>query len=258
MITITEHARSVPFDNTTNGFPTAATNVQTAIESILNFDPIFNPVSLFDDFDNRMAWSPSTSGTGAAASVSGGNATFASGKHNGVARIATGTVLGTAAALVWSGNLAISLVLGNGQADYRALVKIPTLPTVANNFIVRVGLGTSVSVDHADGIYFEHSASSANWVLKTASNSVRTSTTSSIAATTNWVELRWVCNSAGTSVEYFIDDVSAGTITTNIPTVTGRGCGGNFQISNPANVLAAASEMVIDYFYYNKVYTARD
>lgn len=253
-------ASSVPFSTAENGFPPSATNVQLALESVLDFDPVAQPVALFDDFDNRMGWSPSTSGAGASASVSLGNATFASGKHNGVARVATGTVLNTAAALVWSGALSNSLMVGSGAASYEALIRLPVLGSLGAHYIARIGLGTSSSVDHANGIYFEYdSATSANWRLKTAASSVRTVSTSSVAVVADtWIRLAWVCNSAGTSVEFFIDGVSAGTITTNIQITAGNGYGGNFQISNPANILAAAREMLIDWFFYHKSYTARD
>ena len=41
----------------------------------------------------------------------------------------------------------------------------------------------------------------------------------SVAATTGWVRLKIIVNSAGTSVEYFINGTSVGSSTTNIPTV---------------------------------------
>lgn len=253
---IRDVARSVPFDNSTNGFESS--NVQAAIEEMLTFNPQLVPHANFDDFDNRMSWSPSTTGAGASASVSLGNATYASGKHIGVARVATGTPIGTAAALQWSATLANSIVVGDGEAEYQALVYLPILSTVANNYTVRIGLGTSATADHADGIYFEYSAGDTHWLIKTASNSTRTTTTTTITVNaTTWTHLKWVCNSAGTSVEFFVDGVTAGTITTNIPTTTGRGCGGNFQITN-TTVLAAAREMLIDYFYFSKMFTARN
>jgi hypothetical protein len=248
-------ARCIPFDNASNGF--SSTNVQEAIEEVTSFNPEFNPIALFDDFDDRMAWSPATSGTGAAASVSAGNATLASGGHLGVARIASGTAVASTAALAWSGALANAIVLGTGESAYVSLIRLPILATVANDYILRIGLGTSTSADHTDGVYFEYNrATSANWICKTASQSTRTSTTTSVAVAINtWIKLEWRCNSAGTSVEFFINGVSVATITTNIPTVTGKGCGGNFQIVNVAGTLAR--ECFIDYFYFTKSFTSR-
>lgn len=252
-------ASSIPFDPGSSFAPTV-TDVQTAIEAALHPDPQFQADSLFDDFDNRMTWSPSTSGTGSSASVSGGNSTYASGKHLGVAQLSYGSVGPPShASLVHSGNLSISTVFGSGMAQYKTLIRIPTLATAAEDYIFRCGYGTSTNQDHADGIYFEYNrATSANWILKTASNSSRTSSTSSIAVTAGaWISLSWEVNEAGTSVEYFVDGVSAGTITTNIPTTTGRGCGPNYQLVAAAIVTGGRS-VAIDYFFFNKHFTARD
>lgn len=256
---VTPIARSIPFDNSTNGFPAAATNVQKAIETTLNFNPQINPIALFDDFDDRMVWSPSTVGTGASSSVGGGNTTYASGKHIGVARMLYGTVLATSAALAWSGTLSTSIVLGNGAAEYRSLIYIPTLASATEDYIIRVGLGTSTTADHANGVYFEYQRSqSVNWRLKTANQSTRTVTTSSIAvAAGQWIKLGWICNAAGDNVDFYVDDVLAGSNTTNIPTTTGQGCGGNFQISASA-LVNGARDLVADYFYFYKEFTARD
>lgn len=252
-------ARSVPFDNTTNGFPLGSTDVQTAIESVLFYDPLYAPATLFDDFDGRMAWSPSTAGTGAVASVSAGNSTLASGSHVGVSGMTYGTVgVPSHAALVWSGALSISIVLGNGPAEYESLIRISNLATVTEDYVLRVGLGTATNADHANGVYFEYNRSlSANWRCKSASQSSRTVlTTSTTVAATTWIRLGWTCNSAGTSVEFFINGVSQGTITTNIPTVTGQGCGGSFQIVASA-IVSGGRTLNADYFYFSKQYTSR-
>lgn len=251
-------AKTIPFDNSSNGFPVGATNVQTAIESVLNFDPLLNTSPIFDDFDGRMAWSVSSSGTGSAASVGGGNAALASGSHIGVARVAVGGVLSASACLSWSGTLSTAIVVGEGGAECRILVRIQDLATVADDYVFRAGLGTTTNADHANGIYFEYSrADSVNWRCKTASQSTRTVLTTSTAVVTDvWLELKWVVNSAGDSVEFFIDDVSQGTITTNIPSVTGQGCGGNFQITAGA-LIANTREVFIDFFYFTKSYTSR-
>lgn len=253
-------ARSIPFDNSSNGFPAAADNVQTAIEQVINFDPEAMPAPLYDDFDSRLAWSPATTG-GGAASVSGGNATFASGSHIGVARVALGTVLGSSGMLRWSGGLTQAIVVGGGIAEWKSLIQIPSLATTADDYTLYIGLGDSLTsnVEHANGIYFVYDRqTSANWILRTASQSTRTSTTSSIAVTAGaWIELRWVANAAGTSVEFFVGNTSAGTNTTNIPNVTGFGCGGAYQIVSVNAFLVGGKDCVIDYFYFTKAYTSR-
>ena len=229
-----------------------------SIKTILHFDPSEMAVALFDDFDGRMGWSPSTSGAGASAAIGGGNATHAAGKHVGVARCLYGTVLSSHASLSWSGTLSTAIVLGDGAAEYQTLIKIPTLATATEDYVIRVGLGTSTSADHANGVYFEYDRSqSVNWRLKTANQSTRTVvTTSTAVAAGSWIKLGWVANSAGSSVEYFVNGVSVGTITTNIPTTTGQGCGGNFQISAVA-LVSGGRDFVADYFYFAKQFTDR-
>jgi len=258
-VIISPVARSVPFDNTSNGFPAAADNVQTAIEYALQFDPQTISGIQFDDFNNLVTWSPSTLGIGSVASVSTGNATLASGKHLGVAELVVGGILGAHASLVQSAGLSTSTVFGNGAAEYKSLIHIPALATVTNDYVFRCGLGTSANADHANGIYFEYNRSqSTNWRLKTASNSTRTVNTSSIAVVAgSWIQLRWGVNSAGTQVDFYINGVLAGSNTTNIPTETGQGCGPNFQMTRTA-VLAGTLNIYLDYFYFLKTFTARD
>lgn len=250
-------AAEVPFDNSSNSFSSSTT--QAAIEEARQFNPQLVSALLFDDFNNAMTWSPSTSGTGSSASVSGGNTTFASGKHIGVALLQLGTVLSSHAALVQSGNLAVSTVFGSGEAEYQTLIQIPTLATATDDYVFRCGFGTATNADHADGIYFEYDRGiSANWLLKTASNSSRTTTTSSVTvAAASWIHLKWVVNSAGTQVDFYVDDILAGSNTTNIPTTTGRGSGPNYQMTQVA-IVAGGRTVAIDYFYFSKKFTARD
>ncbi len=96
---------------------------------------------------------------------------------------------------------------------------------------------TASSADAVDGIYFEMPASGAI-VGKTSSNSVRTtSATVATLAVSTWYHARIVVNANATGVDFFIySDAGAqlGTvsITTNIPTASGRECGVAFIGTN--------------------------
>lgn len=253
-------ARQVPFDNATNGF--SSTEAQSAIEEA-RLTPIFDPQAtiepLYDDFNNMITWSPSTSGSGSSASVSTGNAAEATGKHLGIAELLLGNVLAAHAALVQSATLSTSTVFGDGEAEYQSLVKIPTLATDTDDYVFRAGFGTATNADHANGIYFEYNrTTSANWVLKCANQSVRTSVTSSIAvAAASWIHLKFNVNSAGDLVTFYVDGTQAGTISTNIPVTQGQGCGPNFQLTSIA-ALAGPRRVYMDYFYFIKKFTARN
>ena len=51
---------------------------------------------------------------------------------------------------------------------FEAVVRIPTLPVVAQAFAFRIGFGDSITGDIADGVYFELTQAGANWQCKTA------------------------------------------------------------------------------------------
>lgn len=65
-------------------------------------------------------------------------------------------------------------------------------------------------------IYFLFGVGYTNWRM-VANSGGTTNNDSSIAYSTDWVKLTLVVNAAGTSVEFFVDDVSGGTVTTNLP-----------------------------------------
>ncbi len=91
-------------------------------------------------------------------------------------------------------------------------------------------LDATTSADAADGIYFEYT-NSGDIVLKTANNSTRTTSSVITTASLNtWYKGKIVVNSNATSVTGYIYDasgtlISSQTITTNIPTGSGREVG---------------------------------
>ncbi|HEU5187021.1 MAG TPA: hypothetical protein VFT87_00810 [Candidatus Saccharimonadales bacterium] len=114
---------------------------------------------------------------------------------------------------------------------------------------LRLGLHDSVNANApTDGIYFQYSATTAagNWFRCTRSNSVETCTSTGVAYTTTnnqYQRFRIQVNSAGTAVEFFINETSVGTNTTNLPAVT-RSYGPAFNVST---VDATIRQWKIDY-----------
>ncbi len=131
-----------------------------------------------------------------------------------------------------------STTLGGGVWTYETMVQVPTLSTSVERYQLLAGfIDNNSAANQTDGIYFLYdeggastgSAVSANWQIVTSSNSTRTFTTTSTAVVANtWYKLKIVVNAGASSVEYFINDVSAGTITTNIPNGTSRQLGWGF------------------------------
>ena len=196
----------------------------------------------------------SVSGTAAATTVS----TMGTGEGvAGVQTQSTGTdTTGRSGSLLFS-NQSPEYGLGEGTLTFTAYIKIPTLSDGTNTFTVKVGLGTSVTaVADTDAIRFVYaSATSANWRYSTIASSAETVTSSSTAVGTGWTHLKWVLNAAGTSVEFFVDGVSLGTNTTNIP-LNSSGMSYIHLIIKSAGT--TSRDLSVDYVeFYNTFTTAR-
>jgi len=97
--------------------------------------------------------------------------------------------------------------------------------------------------DPTDGIFFRASGIG-NWYAVTRAATVETTTDAGIAqSATTFRTFKFVTNSAGTSVEFYIDGVLKATHTTNIPTA-------DIEPEYQANTTTATYYGVaVDYFY---------
>jgi hypothetical protein len=101
----------------------------------------------------------------------------------------------------------------------------------------RIGLGDSTTyADHTDGVHLEYDPNgSNNFRMCCSSNGTRTKTNSSVAvAASTWYRGLWYLNRPATSVSFFLSTggapvVKLGSVTTDIPTGSGRLCGPNIQ-----------------------------
>ena len=183
-------------------------------------DPLVNSY-YFDDFWSSLYlnnWKEQKNGTGAKSLADN---TYGNNNHPGNVVFETGTTA-TNYANFGLGDAKTGIILGGGILTYRTAVYIPTLSSGTEEFILEVGAGDQKTTsEHANGVYFMYDrATNVNWLVKTANTSTRTSTDSGVAvAAGSWIHLAFVVNAAATSVEYFINGTSVGTITTNIPTV---------------------------------------
>lgn len=199
-----------------------------------------------------------TSGTaGAGASV---NTTGAVANRPGVVAVSTGTnAAGYVGTFAGSG-----LKLTGGAWVYEIAVRVPTLSTSGERFVFKCGLLNTISaIDELDAVSFIYdeggvstgSSASANWQLCAANASTRTYATTSIAVAANtWTKLRIEVNAAGTSAQFYVDDVSAGSpITTNLP-----GSTRNISISTfiMKNVGTTARTVDLDYVYGDLTFTS--
>ena len=182
-----------------------------------------NKWEIFADFESSGVLNPFfTSGAGTGATV-GASSTDAANRV-GIASAETGTTATGRAAIATSTS---AILLGGGEVVFEAAINIPTLSDGTDTYIARFGLQDNAAAESTDGVYFEYdSGTSANWRIVTANSTTRTKTTTSTAvAAATWMRLKIVINAAGTLATFYINDVSIGTISTNIPTGAGRSTG---------------------------------
>jgi len=175
----------------------------------------------------------------------------------GQAVLTAGTTITGRAAL--NGGTA-SIILGGGVFTFETYVNLSNLSDGTVTYVTRIGLGDSnTATEHTDGVFFRYThTESANWVLVCKNNNTETTANSSTAvAAATWVKLSFTVNAAGTSVTFYINGTSVGTITTNIPTGAGRGCGFAWGIFKSAGSGGGSQRtLTIDYYEANYYLTS--
>lgn len=171
-------------------------------------------------------WNSRNSGTGSGITSS----YFLTGiNKNGICLGTTGsTATGYAGPEFGSPNANNGISIGIGELIFEQLVRIPTLSTSTERFVVFEGLIASANfTSPSNGIFFYYdeggtiSSASPNWKCYTSNTLVRTLTTTSIVVNAGqWYKLRAVVNAAATSVSFYIDGTLVATHTTNIPPTT--------------------------------------
>lgn len=166
-------------------------------------------------------------GLGAGGTGAGGTQTVITGVagHQGIVEYATGTTTTGVRGLYQL--TAEQIVVGSGKIRFGAIIKIPTLSDGTQTFTARFGLNdvaAGTGGDGTDSIMFRytHSVNGGEWQGVTRSNSTESTLDTNVVADTNWHTFEFEVNADGTSVEFFIDGASVGTISTNIPTGTSR------------------------------------
>jgi hypothetical protein len=198
-------------------------DIQTAVNTL---EAMRSDNSGFYFFDDMLTFSAGITNLeftvhGSQFSVNGTGTNTSTADRPGIADFST-------AASASSGNgvgaFMTSLLAGGGTLTFEGEIRIDNLATVGEDYALSVGFGdTSNHYDQTDGCYLLYKrGTSANWIKATASNGTRTETASSTAVATGWTKVKIVVNAGGTSAEYYINGVSIGTVTTNIPTGAGR------------------------------------
>lgn len=230
------------------------TGLQSALDGK---DTIYDPANGFEihnDFftaSTLFGLTNTVSGTGATVTAVSSQA-----GRCGILNLTTGTTTTGRAALSSSGT---AIRLDGGVGVFQASININTLSNATERYQLVIGyLDTVTAAAQVDGcfVFYDESGTtnggtaSANWQYCASANSVRTTNASSVAVATGWVTVKVVVNSS-TSAEFFINGVSLGTITTNIPNGASRDTGFGILIIKSAGTTART----IDCDYINVKHT---
>lgn len=226
-------------------------------------------LSMIDDFiiggysaargriESQYTYAIQASGTGTPVMPS---ATIAQdGNHPGIVEFTTGAGTDGASGIYGAGPSSgahnLYLFLGAGAVTFECLFNIPTLSTAADEYRIKVGLGRTMSnAGDTNGAFLTYyRPTSVNWRTNTIKASTATAATSNSAVATGWTKLRIEANAAGTSVEFFINDVSIGVHTENIPTL---GIGLIFSIDKLGGTTGTTPRLTgLDYWRTQQTFT---
>jgi hypothetical protein len=185
--------------------------------------------------------------------ISGGTASVTStgavtGARVGIVDLSTGTVATNRAAFYASANSSMTYDDGTGKSymEFKAEFRSPAaLSDATNEYFIHAGFIDTVTTDSADGAFikYTHGLNSGQWQFLTADINVRTTGNSTVAMAVNtWYCLRVVMYPNGTA-EFYIDGVSLGRNTANLPS---NGRDFSFGIGIRKTAGTTARNMLID------------
>jgi hypothetical protein len=201
---------------------------------------------------NTESWTFVVSGTGAA---HGGQTPLDGGY--GWQRGSTGTTATGRTSIV---SPAFNIMrLGLGRAIQTSRIRIVTLSTATETYTVRSGFIDSNTGESVDGAFFRYTnaVNGGRFEAVTRANSVETvvDTATAVAVGTTYV-LEVDVNAAGTSAAFRINGTLVATITTNIPTASGRELGYGLMALKSVGITSVSSYDV-DYVIVEQRYSGR-
>jgi hypothetical protein len=140
--------------------------------------------------------------------------------------------------------------LGGGEIQLETRVRFTILSDAIQEYAYFFGFGNANAAIPSNGVFFGYNrvVDGHFWSINTVNNSVATKTV--LANTVSnfvWYKLKIIINAAATSVDFYLNGSLVGTLTTNIPTGSGRECGPGVSIKK--SVGTAPRSMEHDYFW---------
>lgn len=224
--------------------------------SIPSFDPALSHVIFFDfSFDRISAGSLTQYTIGTQAGAGQGGALLDGTYTNavGVYRLTSGTTAASGLAWISPGSTTSVYRPGMCAATFLTRANVSALSTASERYIARIGFFGALiyNANPTNGIFFRYTdnvnSGYYECVCRNSNTETVINTTIAPAISTNWDKLEIRFNAAGTSIQFLINDVSQGSITTNIPTTIYH-----IMIVNLQKVGGSASQLLdVDYVYFN-------
>lgn len=238
-------------------------NLSNTNLSYKNVGSILQPnkdITIYDDFTSIVASDEfSLISTGGSIAVGALNGVIAGQNNVGIYTLSSGNTNSNFGSYILGNSSGSGYFAINGDMIYETLIYLPILSMSTTRYYSIFGISdsiTSSATDNTvDGIYFFYfDATSSNWIIKTRSNSVESTLTTSVAVTANtWIKLRIEYNHATTTATFFINNTSVGSLNTNIPLTLARASGLNIKMQK--TVGNGQRYCGIDYIYFNHYYT---
>ena len=134
--------------------------------------------------------------------------------RNGVHRLITGSATNGRASSIRCYSISVRpFIVGQGDISLQALVAIPVLPDVTDNFSVQFGTVFSISQYDEKGNHFFCRGGNANWIARGYGAADTEFTTSVPIVAGQYYHLRIDINAAATEVKYYINSTLVHTIT---------------------------------------------
>jgi hypothetical protein len=194
--------------------------------------------------------------------LNGGTAVLSTTSANnlecGVVTVGTGTTnnaTGKGACYAMSANI---IKAGAQTVEWRVLIPVLSVtPINATNPRYNVKCGTQdnlIAGDPANGIYFQYSdnINSGRWVGIARNSSTSSTVNSTITVAINtWYLLKYIVNSAGTSVSFYVNDILIGTYSgANIPSTNGSKIMASIEKTTGVNATVSRT-MQLDWYSYS-------
>lgn len=135
-----------------------------------------------------------------------------------------GASVSTGAASRTGGIMNASLLrFGDGICTLTIFARLSALATVADNFTMLLGfIDNTASATITDGVFFRYNSSNTRLIGVTSKAGVQSTVTTTKVMDTNWNRYDIVINANASLATFYVNTVSVGTLTANIPNSAGQ------------------------------------